>query len=143
VTCRCNDLRRELSLLVRAERLMNDATIKLRTEDTARLFKRETYDETLHEAAESQMAIARRCLGRSMRRARVLLRETNPVSAPKLEPFLTHEWGEPKETRSLSGRKIRRCVHCKCAWLKRREGKTCRLLAELAFGESIGVDTHD
>lgn len=45
------------------------------------------------------------------------------LAAPPARP---HVWGEPKSSRSMTERKIRRCTRCHVAYLKRREKSECK-----------------
>lgn len=42
----------------------------------------------------------------------------------------SHEWEEPRPSRSITERKIRRCKWCRCAYRIRLDGRPCRVRKE-------------
>jgi DNA-directed RNA polymerase subunit RPC12/RpoP len=58
----------------------------------------------------------------------------------KLRPA-KHEWDEPRSSRSITERKIRRCLHCGKSWRKKLDKSlTCRGPLGLGFADVAGID---
>lgn len=52
-----------------------------------------------------------------------------------VSPNEAHEWSEPKASHSITGRKIRRCIHCRTAYSKRITENRCVVRCDRVEGD--------